>query len=128
MTEVTIVTLVLSSHVSLQLRKCRKNFLSFTDRTPMGEQCRVLSLDLIIFKADLRFPVHLVGIVLHLREDGHVLGEHNLVEVSATEGALLLLADDPHLGGADVTYRMVTLAYTEHLNAAHTQLAGGGGG
>jgi len=93
----------------------------------MGEQCRVLSLDLIIFKADLRFPVHLVGIVLHLREDGHFLGEHNLVEVSATEGALLLLADDPHLGGADVTDRMVTLAYTEHLNA-HTQLAGGGGG
>ena len=94
----------------------------------MGEQCRVLSLDLIIFKADLRFPVHLVGIVLHLREDEPVLGEHNLVELSATEGALLLLADDPHLGGADVTDRMVTLAYTEHLNAAHTQLAGEGGG
>ena len=94
----------------------------------MGEQCHVLSLDLIILKADLRFPVHLVRIVLHPGEVGSVLGEDNLVEVSATEGALLLLADDPHLGGADVTDRMVTLAYTEHLNAAHTQLAGEGGG
>jgi len=70
----------------------------------------------------------MIGIVFHLREDGSLIGEYNFVEVSTTQGALLPLADDSHLGGADVTDGVVTHSYTEHLHAVQTKLARGGGG
>ena len=66
--EMAVVELVLSSDVSGQLRECLQCCPSLTDRALVGQKTSILSLNFFRFKTNLIFSVHLVNIVLQLRE------------------------------------------------------------
>jgi len=56
-----------------------------------------------------------------LAAGGEERARRHLVELFPADGAVLLLAQHPHLGGATVTHRVIALPHREHVDVLAAQ-------
>lgn len=113
-TKLTIVSLMFSSYVLVQLTKGLEVFIAFG--ALVVEHCEVLVLDLLRLEAYFELSVHWIDIILYQFKLGLCCCKNDLWKVSPTNRALIPLTEHSHPCGADVTYWMVALSHRENLH------------
>lgn len=73
----------------------------------------VLGIDLLITEIDIMLLLTGELLVGQRREGLQFFHEHHLVELLPADGAVLLVAQHPHFGGAAVTNRVVAFSQGE---------------